>query len=269
MPNFGTRANSPRLSVATLLCIASAVAAINRSCAPMNCPLDASVAMDTTIPVPEVGPLRIAGSVAVGADGVQLEDWTVTREGEAGPGFSARVPLTLRPGESPTTGREPAGAPLEGTLVIGEASWVWKWVAKRTGVEFVDGSVMAQLSPPDMRLPIQYALTYPERVPGPTLRLDVTRPWSLDFEPPDPERFPALALGTEVAARGGTTGAVLNAANEAAVDRFLAGTLGFTQIAQACRAVLDRHHYEPAPTLETLLRLDRWAREEMQQWNRS
>src|SRR5204862_3715096 len=90
-------------------------------------------------------------------------------------------------------------------------------------VEFADGSVLAQLSPPDMRLPIQYALLYPERVSGPTRRLDWGALRSWHFEQPDHETFPSLELGYEVARRGGTCGAVLNAANEAAVERFLKG----------------------------------------------
>src|SRR6185312_16552966 len=97
-------------------------------------------------------------------------------------------------------------------------------------VEFVDGSVIAQLSPPDMRLPIQYALTYPDRVPGPSPTMDWTRSFALHFEPPDRETFPALELGFEVMRRGGTAGAALNAANEAAVDRFLAGAIAFNDI---------------------------------------
>src|SRR5262249_49695759 len=94
-------------------------------------------------------------------------------------------------------------------------------------VEFVDGSVVAQLSPPDMRLPIQMALTWPERQPSPAKRLDLTQSLRLDFEPPDDERFPAVRLGREVAAAGGSAGAVLNAANEEAVASFLAGKLPF------------------------------------------
>ena len=88
-------------------------------------------------------------------------------------------------------------------------------------VEFTDGSVLAQLSPPDMRLPIQYALTYPERVPGPARRLNWRELGAWHFEQPDFETFPALQLGYEVARRGGTCGAVLNAANEEAVSRFV------------------------------------------------
>lgn len=133
-------------------------------------------------------------------------------------------------------------------------------------VEFTDGSVLAQLSPPDMKLPIQYALTYPERWAGPAARMDWKASWRLEFEPPDPERFPALELGYEVARLGGTSGAVLNAANEAAVAEFLAGRLKFLDIVPACRAVLKQHQFDARPTLEQLLALDVWAREEVHKW---
>jgi 1-deoxy-D-xylulose-5-phosphate reductoisomerase len=89
---------------------------------------------------------------------------------------------------------------------------------------------------------------------------------SLEFEAPDLERFPALGLGFEVARRGGTCGAVLNAANEVAVARFLSGELSFCEIPRACRAVLEAHDFDPTPSLTDLFRHDRWAREEMQQW---
>ena len=133
-------------------------------------------------------------------------------------------------------------------------------------VEFVDGSVIAQLSPPDMRLPIQYALTYPERCESVAKKLDWRRAFDWHFEPPDLDAFPALRLGFEVASRGGTCGAVLNAANESAVERFLAGSLGFCDIPRACRAVLDQHDFDPTPSLDDLLRLDRWARQEVSRW---
>ncbi len=133
-------------------------------------------------------------------------------------------------------------------------------------VEYVDGSMIAQLSPPDMKLPIQYALSYPERYEGVAPRLDLTRAVELCFEPPDEERFPALALGREVASVGGSTGAVLNGANEAAVARFLAGELAFTDIVPACRRALDEHHFNPQPSLDELLELDRWARQEVARW---
>ncbi len=133
-------------------------------------------------------------------------------------------------------------------------------------VEFVDGSVLAQLSPPDMRLPIQYALTYPERVHGPARRLSWRELTTFHFEQPDHETFPAVQLGYEVARRGGTCGAVLNAANEAAVQRFLAGELAFLDIARACRDVLAHHAYSARPTLAELAALDRWARQEVGRW---
>jgi 1-deoxy-D-xylulose-5-phosphate reductoisomerase len=133
-------------------------------------------------------------------------------------------------------------------------------------VEFIDGSVMAQLSPPDMRLPIQYALTWPDRQPSPARKLDLTESLRLDFEPPDEDRFPALRLGREVAAAGGTAGAVLNAANEAAVARFLEDELPFAEIVPACRAVLESHHFSANATLDELLQLDAWARQEIQRW---
>lgn len=136
-------------------------------------------------------------------------------------------------------------------------------------VEFTDGSVLAQLSPPDMRLPIQLALLHPERVSGPAKRLDWQKLSALHFEQPDRETFGALSLGFEVARNGGTCGAVLNAANEAAVERFLASELSFLDIARCCRAVLDSHDYDSRPTLEGLLALDKWARQEVGRWTRT
>jgi 1-deoxy-D-xylulose-5-phosphate reductoisomerase len=88
----------------------------------------------------------------------------------------------------------------------------------------------------------------------------------LQFEPPDFQRFDALALGLEAARAGGTAGAVLNGANEAAVAAFLAGELGFQEIVPACRSILEHHHFDPDPSLEDVLRLDRWARQEVSRW---
>jgi len=133
-------------------------------------------------------------------------------------------------------------------------------------VEFVDGSVIAQLSPPDMRLPIQYALNYPERVPGPCPLLDLSNAFALTFEPPDRETFPSLELGFEVMRRGGTAGAALNGANEAAVARFLSGEIKFLDIPRACRAALEHHSFNPRPTLDELWVVDAWARQEVRRW---
>jgi 1-deoxy-D-xylulose-5-phosphate reductoisomerase len=133
-------------------------------------------------------------------------------------------------------------------------------------VEFRDGSVVAQLSPPDMKLPIQYALTYPERTECPADKFDWTQSFSWDIFPPDKQRFPALELGHQVARQGGTSGAVLNAANESAVEAFLAGRIRFPDIVAACRAVLEHHHFDPSPSLDELWRLDAWARREITTW---
>ena len=133
-------------------------------------------------------------------------------------------------------------------------------------VEFVDGSVIAQLSPPDMKLPIQYALTWPARCRGVASRVDWRRAMHLDFEPPDLQRFGALELGLEVARQGGTSGAVLNGANEAAVEAFLDGRLGFHQIVPVCREILQNHNFDPNPTLAGVLAMDRWAHQEVLRW---
>ena len=163
-------------------------------------------------------------------------------------------------------------------LELIEARWLFGVPAEKLGVvvhpqsivhslvEFVDGSVMAQLSPPDMKLPIQYALSYPERLDGPARRFDFTQGVRLEFEPPDPVRFPAVRLGHEAAARGGTCGAVLNAANEEAVRGFLDGELRFTDIAEVCARVLDEHPFQPDPSLDDVRRLDAWARQEVVKW---
>ena len=163
-------------------------------------------------------------------------------------------------------------------LELIEARWLFGVPAEKLGVlvhpqsivhslvEFVDGSVVAQLSPPDMKLPIQYALTYPDRTAGPARRFDFTAATQLDFEPPDPLRFPAVRLGHEAAARGGTCGAVLNAANEEAVRGFLEGGLRFTDIAEVCARVLDEHPFQPDPSLDEVRRLDAWARQEVVKW---
>lgn len=135
-------------------------------------------------------------------------------------------------------------------------------------VEFVDGSILAQLSPPDMRLPIQYALLYPERLPSPTRRLKWNELHVLNFEQADRETFPALELGFEVAGSGGTSGAVLNAANEVAVAAFLNGDLPFLDISVVCRSVLAQHDFLSSPTLKELMAADRSAHQEVSRWIR-
>jgi 1-deoxy-D-xylulose-5-phosphate reductoisomerase len=131
-------------------------------------------------------------------------------------------------------------------------------------VEYVDGSIIAQLSTTDMKFPIQYALLYPERTPAPFARLDLAKIRTLDFLPLDPRRFPAVELAYQACREGGSMPAVLNAANEIAVERFLAGELPFTVIVDIVRRVLERHSAEVSAisSVEDALHWDRWARNE-------
>ena len=127
-------------------------------------------------------------------------------------------------------------------------------------VEFVDGSILAQLSTPDMCLPIQYALTYPERMPSERVQTNLAKLGCLTFEEPDPERFPALNLARRAGEVGGTLPAVLNAANEVAVQAFVNRKITFPQISQTVRRTMDRHQVVAHPTLDQILQCDSWAR---------
>jgi len=129
-------------------------------------------------------------------------------------------------------------------------------------VEFVDGSILAQLSTPDMCLPIQYALTYPERAGSDRVQTNFARLGSLTFEEPDLDRFPSLNLARRAGEAGGTMPAVLNAANEVAVEAFCGRKIGFEQISQTVERVMDRHPLVAHPTLEQVLAADVWARAE-------
>jgi 1-deoxy-D-xylulose-5-phosphate reductoisomerase len=128
-------------------------------------------------------------------------------------------------------------------------------------VEYVDGSILAQLGNPDMRTPIAHALGWPERIVSGVQSLDLVAAGRLDFEAPDLGRFPALRLARAAAEAGGTAPAALNAANEVAVAAFLAGRLPFLGIPPLIEEVLGRHRNQPAADLETVLGADRWARE--------
>jgi 1-deoxy-D-xylulose-5-phosphate reductoisomerase len=128
-------------------------------------------------------------------------------------------------------------------------------------VEFVDGSVKAQLAPPDMRMVIAYALTAPRRLPLPSPVVEWDR-LQLTFERPDPARYPCLGLAYDALREGGTMPAVLNASNEVGVERFLAGGIRFTEIARAIEATMDAHRPVPEPSLEEILAADAWAREQ-------
>jgi 1-deoxy-D-xylulose-5-phosphate reductoisomerase len=129
-------------------------------------------------------------------------------------------------------------------------------------VEFADGSLLAQLGQTDMRLPIQYALTYPERLPTGLRRLDLAQLGALHFEGPDLKKFPALSLAFEAARLSGSMPAVLNAADEEAVEAFLKGKIGFLSIYKVVEKVVLRHKIVKDPSLQDILEADQWARQE-------
>ncbi len=160
-------------------------------------------------------------------------------------------------------------------LEIVEARWLFDVPADRievlihpeavihSMVEFHDGCLIAQLGTPDMRIPIQYALTYPRRLRSCGEPLDIMALRRLNFETPDVVRFPALQLGFDVAAKGGSAGAVLNAANESAVSAYRAGQIKFGEITDLVTDALSRHEWVDSPTMEELLAADAWARNEV------
>jgi 1-deoxy-D-xylulose-5-phosphate reductoisomerase len=127
-------------------------------------------------------------------------------------------------------------------------------------VEFVDGSIVAQLGTADMRQPIQYALTYPDRLESPVAPLDWSAISKLDFQMPDPEKFPCMTLAYQAIRLGGTAPAVLNAADEIAVASFLRGDIGFTRIPQVIADALDAHNAAPASSVDAVISADAWAR---------
>jgi 1-deoxy-D-xylulose-5-phosphate reductoisomerase len=132
-------------------------------------------------------------------------------------------------------------------------------------VELVDGSVIAQLGVTDMRLPIQYACSYPERWDGTLPSLDLTRAGRLEFLPPSPDRFPCLRLAYRALRAQGTLPVVLNAANEVAVGAFLERKLRFTAIPRIIEETLDAHAVEAVPSLQVVRRVDGWARDHARQ----
>ena len=127
-------------------------------------------------------------------------------------------------------------------------------------VEWTDGSTLAQLGPTDMRIMIQYALTYPNRLSTPVPRLDLREPRTLHFEPVDREKFPCISLAYTAAEVGGTLPVVLSSADEVVVDAFLDETIGFMDIPAVLQRVMDKHEVIADPTLEDILQVDKWAK---------
>ena len=155
-----------------------------------------------------------------------------------------------------------------------EARWLFDIEMPRVGVvvhpqsvvhslvEFVDGSMIAQMSTPDMCLPIQYALTYPERAATDRVQTNLAKYGTLTFEEPDTDRFPSLDLARQAGETGGTLPAVLNAANEVAVEAFVNRQLSFLGITETVRRTMHAHRVVEHPTLEQILAADAWARQE-------
>jgi len=137
-------------------------------------------------------------------------------------------------------------------------------------VRFVDGSLKAQLAPPDMRLPIQYALSYPERWGNSELpQLDLEKLARLEFEPVNLDRFPCLRLALQAGREGGTYPAVLSAADERAVELFLSGQIGFLDIPELISWVLEQHEGKAHPSLEEILEIEPWVEEKVSEFVRS
>jgi 1-deoxy-D-xylulose-5-phosphate reductoisomerase len=134
-------------------------------------------------------------------------------------------------------------------------------------VEFVDGSMLAQLSTPDMCLPIQYALTHPDRAPSLRVQTNLAKLGNLTFEEPDVERFPALKLARRAGETGGTLPAVLNAANEIAVEAFINHKINFPKITEVVQRTMDAHQVGLHPTLDQILAADAWARRQALEFN--
>lgn len=207
--------------------------------------------------------------VVLTASGGPFRTWSAERTMNATLAEALRHP-TWQMGQKVTID---SASLMNKALEVIEAHWLFDLPASRVDaiihpqsivhsfVEFCDGSSMAQLSPPSMKLPIQYALTWPNRVNGcsPTLAWDALR--TLDFEPIDHERFPAIKLAWRVIEAGGSAGAVFNAANEIAVEAFMADSIRFGDISTIVTEVLDGLKVRPVTSLHDVLSADREARE--------
>ncbi|MSR18414.1 MAG: 1-deoxy-D-xylulose-5-phosphate reductoisomerase [Phycisphaerales bacterium] len=206
--------------------------------------------------------------VVLTASGGPFRQATLTEMEQATPAQALRHP-TWKMGRKVSID---SATMMNKTLEIIEAHWLFGLAAEQIDavlhpqsivhsfVEFVDGSTIAQLSPPDMKLPIQYALTWPKRVLGCAKRLEWSQLGQLEFSAIDPERFPAVSLAHQVIRAGGTAGAILNAANETAVEAFLCGRITFPMVARIAAEALGTVKSGPASSLEAVLAADAEAR---------
>lgn len=217
------------------------------------------------------GTLREVKRVIITASGGPFYDYPEDKLADVSPAQALKHP-TWQMGQKITID---SATLMNKALEIIEAKWLFDLKVEQIDVvihpqsiihsmvEFCDGSVIAQMGMPDMKVPIQYALTYPERSPLRVRPLELSEIGSLTFKKPDMEKFPALRLGYQAAREGGTMGATLNAANEVAVQAFLNGQIRFTEIASYVEKVIHNHHFIKNPCLEDILAADTWARQEM------
>jgi 1-deoxy-D-xylulose-5-phosphate reductoisomerase len=206
--------------------------------------------------------------VILTASGGPFREWTKEQIAKATPEQALKHP-TWQMGAKITID---SATMMNKALEIIEARWLFSLPVEKIAVvlhpqsivhsmvEFQDASTIAQLGYPDMCIPIRYALTFPKRAPTGFGFFDLTKPHRLDFLPPDDERFPALTHGFEAAKRGGSAGAALNGANEAAVALFHAKKIAFPRIAELSGRALAEHPFVPSPSLDDLFATDAWAR---------
>ena len=206
--------------------------------------------------------------VILTASGGPFREWTKEQIEKATPEEALKHP-TWQMGAKITID---SATMMNKALEVIEARWLFSLPVEKIAVvihpqsivhsvvEFHDASTMAQLGYPDMCIPIRYALTFPKRAPTSFGFFDLAKTHRLDFLPPDLDRFPALTHGFEAARRGGTAGAALNGANEAAVALFLDRKIAFPRIAALAGRALAEHPFHPSPSLDDLFAIDAWAR---------
>jgi 1-deoxy-D-xylulose-5-phosphate reductoisomerase len=204
------------------------------------------------------------------ASGGPFRDWSLERMAAATPADALQHPTWPSMGRKITVD---SATLMNKALEIIEGRWLFDIPADKIGVivhaqsvvhslvEFCDGSVMAQLGRPDMRLPIQYALLYPERIAAGLPALDLLHGAAqLTFEDPDEARFPSIRIARQAAERGGTAPAAMSAANDEAVSLFLQQKISFPEITGLVEAVLNKQDFSPAADRESIRRADSWAR---------
>jgi len=206
------------------------------------------------------------------ASGGPFHDWPESRLRKVTPEEALRHP-TWRMGQQITIN---SATMINKAMEVVEAHWLFGLEPAQieilvhpeaivhSVVEFRDGACFAVLGPPDMRVPIQYALTGPRRVAAPHISMDLADVGSLTFKRPDFDKFPALSLGYKVLEEGGTSGAALCGANEAAVRKFIEGKIAFPDIVDLVKRIMDKHTAIPQPTVEQIVAVSRWSGREVE-----